>query len=118
MSGPLLDHLGAERSCDEPNCGRPGAAYLMQAAITPDPQSPRKDTLALVVSVTRTPPFIESEGRRVPNPDHDPSDMVKVSHLEGRWSFCDRDCFENIMDNMWRNIERRRDRLWNKNTPS
>jgi hypothetical protein len=111
MSGPAglgPGKVGTERVCDD--CGSVMACYSMKAQIGPHPKEPRKDTIALVISVTRTPPEIDGE----PNPNHNPGDAVPVAWLEGRFDFCDRDCLANIMDKLWANAERRRKRLWSQ----
>ncbi len=106
--------VGSVRTCDAPMCGSPGCPYTMKAGVFPHPKNPKKDILALVVSVTNTPPMING----LPNPDHDPSQTTPVAWLEGSFDLCNRDCFENVMDVMWKNIERRRDRLWGRSRSS
>jgi len=100
---------GAERICDA--CGSLHAGYNIRAALGPHPKNPKRDSLAVVISCTRTPPLLEDGS---PNPDHEPGDVVPVAWMEERFDFCDRDCLANIIDAMWRNAERRRRRLWDQ----
>ena len=108
------ENLGTDRVCDASRCGQVGAGYSLKSCMCPNPKNPKKDMLALVISVTDTPPTIDGEV----NPDHDPSKITPVAWLEGRWDFCDRDCLAGIIDEMFVNVERRRKKLWSKKNPS
>ena len=113
------ESAGVEALCDA--CGKPTAALRIEANLVAQRDRPQNKVLAITVSAARTPPTVTqevvNEGRSqivsMPNPKHNPVDRVIVATWEQGTDICfDRDCYLNALDELWRLVEKRVNKMW------